>query len=111
MRGKILLVKPGLIFLALLFLSACATLNFGRDNEPLLIPYIKNSPNECYYLDEFMPIANNMVTGKSGSLNLRYYTYNKATYKDWRNKNQIVLAFYSKDGQCWSLYEEYFVND
>lgn len=77
-------------------------------DQGVLLPFLKNTPNECYYLDDFMPAPNNMVSGKSGSLNLRYYTYNGASYKDWQDQ-QIILSFYSKDGRCWSLFEEYYV--
>ncbi|MDD9950623.1 MAG: hypothetical protein OXT67_03565 [Zetaproteobacteria bacterium] len=76
-------------------------------NDRVLLPFLKNSPNECYFLDEFMPAPNNLVTGRSGSLSLRYYTYNLASYKDWP-KHQIILSFYSTDLQCWSLFEEYY---
>ncbi|NRA44430.1 MAG: hypothetical protein HRU09_05690 [Oligoflexales bacterium] len=79
-------------------------------DQGVLLPFLKNTPNECYYLDDFMPVPNNMVTGKSGSLSLRYYTYNAASYKDWQEK-QIILSFYSKDSRCWSLFEEYYVLD
>lgn len=102
--------KTWIFGFAFLMMPGCAILHHDGD-QALLVPYIKNSPNECYYLDEFMPIPNNLVTGKSGSLSLRYYTYNRASYKDWHNKNQIILSFYSKDAQCWSLYEEYYVSD
>lgn len=72
------------------------------------LPFIKNSANECYFLDEFMPTPDAMVTGRSGNLNLRYYTYAAANYKDWDDM-QVVLSFYSNDDRCWSLFEEYFV--
>ena len=76
----------------------------------LIIPFIKNSPNECYFLDEFMPTPNSLVTGKAGAMNLRYYTYNSANYKDWKDK-QVMLSFYSNDDLCWSLFEEHYVVD
>ena len=76
--------------------------------EPVGLPQLKNSPNECYFLDDFMPVPDNLVTGKNGSLNLRYYTYKSANYKEWFIKD-VMLSFYSKDGQCWSLFEEYFI--
>jgi len=72
------------------------------------IPFIKNSQNECYYLDEFMPLPNSLVTGKNGQLHLRYYTYKLANYKDLKNA-RIVLGFYSFTEQCWSLFEEYYL--
>ncbi len=91
-------------------LMSCRTLFSPKaiTEEGLLLPFLKNTANECYYLDEFMPTPNNLVTGKSGALNLRYYTFNSATYKEWQDK-QIILSFYSKDDHCWSLFEEYYV--
>ena len=74
------------------------------------MPFLKNSPNECYYLDDFMPVPNDLVTGKSGSMNLRYYTYHSALYKDW-GEQRIILSFYSKDQRCWTLFEEAYVVD
>ena len=74
------------------------------------LPFLKNSPNECYFLDEFMPMPDGMVSGKNGSLDLRYYTYKTANYKEWRLE-EIMLAFYSNNGRCWSLFEEYYVVD
>ena len=74
------------------------------------LPFLKNSHEECYYLDEFMPTPNRMVTGQSGALDLRYYSYNAANYKDWEEQ-QVVLSFYSRDQRCWSLFEEYFVKE
>ena len=79
-----------------------------RDNNGLVLPFMKNTANECYYLDEFMPVPNSVVSGKSGSLSLRYYTYNSAIYKDWPEQ-QVILSFYSQDDRCWTLFEEYFV--
>jgi hypothetical protein len=61
---------------------------------------------ECYYLDDFMPTPDNMVSGKSAGLFLRYYTFRSATYKAWE-RERIMLAFYSRDNRCWSLFEEY----
>lgn len=97
---------------ALSFNTACQTLGFGvrlKTAETVRLPFIRNSANECYYLDEFMPLPDGMVTGKSGTLSLRYYTYQAANYKDWEDK-QIVLSFYSVDDRCWSLFEEYYVD-
>jgi hypothetical protein len=53
-----------------------------------------------------MPTPDSLVTGKNGGLWLRYYTYSSAIYKVW-NKEKIMLAFFSKDNRCWSLFEEY----
>lgn len=103
-----------LIFPVLLMLQSCATFNDGgaesdpRNVDVLDIPFLKNSPNECYYLDEFMPVPNNMVTGQTGSLSLRYYTYEQAAFKDW-TEAKIILSFYSDDNRCWSLFEEYYI--
>lgn len=69
------------------------------------LPVLKNSPNECYFLDEFMPTPNRMVTGQSDGVALRYYHYEDAKYKVWQGQD-IILGFYSKDSRCWSLYEE-----
>ncbi|MDD1422557.1 hypothetical protein MEO40_26305, partial [Dolichospermum sp. ST_sed1] len=73
------------------------------------LPFIKNTPEECYYLDEFMPAPDSMVPGKTGALSLRYYTYKLANYKDWAKK-QVILSFYSADDMCWSLFEEYYIH-
>lgn len=78
------------------------------DPEAVSLPILKNSANECYYLDEFMPLPDGLVTGKSGNLDLRYYTYKAANYKEWRIKG-IMLSFYSRNGRCWSLFEEYYI--
>ncbi len=78
--------------------------------EPVLVPFIKNTPNECYFLDQFMPVPDGLVRGKNGSINLRYYDYKAANYKDWERKH-IILSFYSQDDRCWSLFEEYYIID
>ena len=101
-------MKKAIITLSIL-LGGCQTAfspSLGPDTVDL--PFLKNTPNECYYLDEFMPTPDNVVAGKSGSLDLRYYTYNTANYKEWRLKG-IMLSFYSKNGRCWSLFEEYYI--
>ena len=77
-------------------------------DEGVVLPYIKNTANECYYLDEFMPTPDSLVSGRSGKINLRYYTYNFASYKDWVDSS-IMLSFYSDDDRCWSLFEEYYI--
>ena len=88
-------------------LAGCATV---QDNlsDPVAVPFVKNSSTECYYLDDFMPTPDGLVTGKHGSLYLRYYTYKYASYKDWDRK-QIMLSFYSNNDRCWSLFEEYYI--
>lgn len=81
---------------------------YAIDDKALVLPYLKNDGSECYYLDEFMPIPSQMVNGKSGSTKLRYYTYRKARFLD-QPVGTIVLAFYSHDGYCWSLFEETYM--
>src|SRR5690349_10250226 len=34
--------------------------------EAVYLPFLKNTPNECYYLDEFMPVPDGLVSGKNG---------------------------------------------
>jgi len=82
----------------------------GGSATNVMLPFIKNSASECYFLDEFMPTPDNLVTGRSGHLNLRYYTFHNASFKDW-SKRQITLSFYSVDEKCWSLFEEYYTGD
>jgi hypothetical protein len=96
--------------LALLPLAGCQTATQVDAGAAVSLPFMKNTPNECYYLDEFMPVPDGLVNGKSGSLDLRYYTYRTANYKEWRLKG-VMLSFYSKNGRCWSLFEEYYVAD
>ncbi len=81
-------------------------LSGGKDEVvDVIIPFLRNSSNECYYLDEFMPAPDSMVSGESGGMKLRYYTYLNAQYKEWRSYT-ILLSFYSLDRKCWSLFEE-----
>lgn len=106
-------MKQAFIITILLYLaciaSSCSTVNsFGADST-VKLPFIKNSANECYYLDEFMPVPDSLVSGESGKLRLRYYTYTKANYKDLEDKH-IILSFYSDDERCWSLFEEFYVS-
>lgn len=94
---------------ALLFaLGGCSTLPESRKDLgfPVELPFMRMEPTECYYLDDFLPTPDSMVTGKSGGLFLRYYTYNSAIYKFWKEE-KVMLAFYSRDQRCWSLFEEY----
>ena len=99
------------VVLALATLASCVSKGGGyKSPEYVQLPYIKNSPEECYFLDEFMPVPDNMVSGKHGRLPLRYYTYKSANYKDWEAQH-VVLVFYSQDDRCWSLFEEYYVED
>lgn len=74
------------------------------------VPYMKNSSNECYFLDDFMPTPDAMTTGRNGNLSLRYYSYKMANYKDW-SKAKINLSFYSNDSRCWSLFEEFYTTE
>jgi hypothetical protein len=87
--------------------SSCFTVT-NREWVPVDLPFIKNDQNECYFIDEFMPMPDAMTTGRTDGLNLRYYSYKLARYKKWDN-SPIILAFYSRDGYCWSLFEEYYV--
>lgn len=94
-------------------MSGCETIGLSakvKTVDSVNLPFIKNSANECYYLDEFMPTPDGMVTGKSGLLSLRYYNYKAANYKEWDERN-VVLSFYSTDDRCWSLFEEYYVKN
>lgn len=96
-----------------LILQSCKTVGVSakvKTAETVQIPFMKNSANECYYLDDFMPLPETMVTGRYGALRLRYYTFKAANYKKWRD-HQVVLSFYSLDDNCWSLFEEYYVAD
>ncbi len=106
-RRFLYFVNIGLIF----SLVSCQTIAIEEKPEfGVTLPFIKNTANECYYLDEFMPIPDSLVSGKSGRLRLRYYTYKSARYKDLKNKH-IILSFYSSDEKCWSLFEEYYITD
>ena len=89
-------------------LTACQSVVKLEGRVPVQVPYIRNTANECYYLDDFMPVPNHLVTGKTGSLNLRYYTYQAATYKEWVNQH-VILSFYTHDDRCWSLFEESYI--
>lgn len=108
----LLIIKLSLALIA----SSCktsglnASLNLEIVKDGVQLPYIKNTANECYFLDEFMPIPDNLVAGRSGKLKLRYYTYKLAHYKDFKDKH-IILSFYSTDEECWSLFEEYYVSE
>ncbi|MEZ4742543.1 MAG: hypothetical protein R3B45_08860 [Bdellovibrionota bacterium] len=97
-----------ILFIVTIIVSCATNSQIGENLiPPIELPFIKNSPEECYFLDEFMPVPDKLVPGKTGSLGLRYYTYNLANYKDWDHK-QITLSFYSVDDQCWYLFEEYY---
>ena len=106
------LLKISLHFVFFLFTYSCNTIVSKKtiEDEAVVLPFVKNSANECYFLDEFMPIPDNLVTGRSGSVSLRYYNYSSAKHKDWPPR-RVVLSFYSTDNQCWSLFEEFYVKD
>jgi hypothetical protein len=106
MNNSIIKILIGLSSLAVTSVGCKTAISTGT--EAVYLPSLKNTPNECYYLDEFMPVPDGLVAGKNGSLDLRYYTYKTANYKEWRLK-EIMLSFYSKNGKCWSLFEEYYV--
>lgn len=97
-----------MVMLVSLGITGCQTAFQADAGQAVHIPFLKNSANECYYLDEFMPVPDGLVSGKSGALDLRYYTYQTANYKEWRLKG-IMLSFYSRNGRCWSLFEEYYL--
>lgn len=78
--------------------------------QPVQVPFMKNNGNECYFLDEFMPTPDGLVSGRSGAMNLRYYSYKLASYKELKSV-QVNLAFYSSDMRCWSLFEEFYTKD
>jgi hypothetical protein len=91
-----------------LFLHSCVGVPEERKDLGFTVslPFMRMEPSECYYLDDFIPTPDSMVTGRSSGLYLRYYTYKSAVYKVW-DKEKVMLAFYSKDNRCWSLFEEY----
>jgi hypothetical protein len=108
--SKTKVVSSLLALCAGIMVSGCATIPRAGKSDAVYLPFIKNTPNECYYIDDFMPVPDGMVRGKTGSLNIRYYSYKSATYKDWEQKH-IILSFYSQDDRCWSLFEEYYVKN
>ncbi|MCX6115977.1 MAG: hypothetical protein NT027_00395 [Proteobacteria bacterium] len=104
--GILLITVGSIIF------GGCKTVLFAPSttSQAVQLPYLKNNANECYYLDDFMPTPDGLVSGRSGAMNLRYYSYRAASYKEWRG-TQINLAFYSSDMRCWSLFEEFYTKD
>lgn len=102
------IAKIAALIAILMYLSGCQTAVSTGPSDAVHLPFLKNSPNECYYLDQFMPVPDSLVSGKNGAMDLRYYSYRTANYKEWRIK-QIMLSFYSKNGLCWSLFEEFYV--
>lgn len=87
---------------------SCATMPEKRKDlgVSVILPFMRMDGAECYYLDDFMPTPDNMVSGKSSGLYLRYYTFRSATYKTVESE-RVMLAFFSRDNRCWSLFEEY----
>jgi hypothetical protein len=94
--------------LVLLLVTGCASMPERRKElgHPVTLPFMRMESGECYYLDDFMPTPDSMVSGKSAGLHLRYYTFSSAIYKVWE-RERVMLAFYSRDNRCWSLFEEY----
>jgi hypothetical protein len=100
------------VVLVLFTVSGCKTI-FPAPNlaaQPVNVPYLKNSSNECYFLDDFMPTPDGLVSGRNGAMSVRYYAYKTASYKEWKAV-QINLAFYSSDQRCWSLFEEFYTKN
>lgn len=101
-----------LVFITLfsLLLNGCNTLPpilRGAAPTPVNLPFLRlEQAGECYFVDDFMPTPDSLVSGKTSSLFLRYYTYWNARYKYWSNVG-VLLAFYSRDERCWALFEEY----
>src|SRR4051812_10978142 len=61
---------------------------------PVNLPFMRlEQGGECYYIDDFMPTPDSLVTGKTTGLYLRYYTYWNARYKYWSEVG-IMLSFY-----------------
>ncbi len=81
----------------------------GPAPAPVILPFLRlEQAGECYFIDDFIPTPDSLVTGKTNGLNLRYYTYWNARYKFWSDVG-IMLSFYSKDSRCWALFEEYIL--
>lgn len=87
------------------FGSACEHARPKQLAGQVRLPALRSSAEECYYLDEFLPTPDHLVTGRSGGLFVRYYTFRKALYKVWSGRD-IELSFYSNDNECWSLFAE-----
>lgn len=102
------LIRGSLLALGALIFTSCVGVPERRKELgfPVVLPFMRMESGECYYLDDFMPTPDNLVSGKSSGLYLRYYTFRSATYKAWEQE-RVMLAFYSRDNRCWSLFEEY----
>ncbi|WP_397602056.1 hypothetical protein [Silvanigrella sp.] len=99
------------VFLALLslLLNGCSTppVVRGPPPSPVNLPFLRlEQAGECYFIDDFLPTPDSLVSGKTSNLFLRYYTYWNARYKYWSDVG-VMLAFYSRDMRCWALFEEY----
>lgn len=92
-------------------LSACTSTSDAEKSKPVAVtlPFMRVDTSECYFIDDFLPTPDNLVTGKSSGYFLRYYTYKVAKYKDW-DSAKLMLSFYSRDSRCWSLYDEHEVS-
>jgi hypothetical protein len=105
-KNKVLLLAMSLFIL----FTSCYSLPTsvrGPAQAPVSLPFMRlEQGGECYYIDDFMPTPDSLVTGKTTGLYLRYYTYWFAKYKYWSEVG-IMLSFYSKDSRCWALFEEY----
>lgn len=96
--------------LAVLTLASGCTSLLGKEKSspvagPVTLPYLKVEAGECYFLDDFLPTPDSLVVGKNSGVYIRYYNYKTASYKSWSDK-QVMLAFYSRDNRCWSLFDE-----
>lgn len=92
-----------------LLLSGCSTpaVVRGPPITPVNLPFLRlEQAGECYFIDDFLPTPDSLVSGKTSNLFLRYYTYWNARYKYWSDVG-VMLAFYSRDMRCWALFEEY----
>ena len=96
------------LLLAQLLVAGCVSSMNIKRAAPVDLPLLINTANECYYIEDFLPVPNNILSGQSGKYAVRKYFYKNANYKD-KLETDMMLSFYSKDGRCWSLYEEYAI--
>lgn len=66
----------------------------------------REGSQSCYVIEDLLPKPNLLKKEQTSQFSLRYYTYTNAQYKDWKSVG-VVLAFYSVDNHCWSLFDEY----
>lgn len=98
-----------LIYVPLFFCSCSSSPGIFRNPAPgpVSLPFLRlEQAGECYFVDDFLPTPDSLVTGRTSGLSLRYYTYWNAKYKYWSEVG-VMLSFYSKDSRCWGLFEEY----